>query len=100
MTDSLEEKECTQPYWKMIGGYLLNHSPNRGASPKDVEVEGRNFVKLVGQEFFLAFKDWAKGFVVDTCDRSACKIQDLIVTPIRSKLTGGALEKDKPDQPC
>ena len=55
---------------------------------------------MIGQEFFLAFKDWAKGFVVDTCDRSALKIQDLIVKPIRAKLSGGIFEKDEPDKPC
>ena len=78
----------------------MNHSPNRGASPKDVEVEGRNFVHLVGQEFFLAFKDWAKGFVNDSCDRVAIKVQEDIVTPIRKKVTGGIFEKDEPGKPC
>ena len=55
---------------------------------------------MIGQEFFLAFKDWAKGFVVDSCDRAAVKMQEDIVTPIRKKVTGGIFEKDEPDKPC
>ena len=55
---------------------------------------------MIGQEFFLASKDWAKGNVIDMFDRSALKIQDLIVQPIRAKLTGGIFEKDEPDKPC
>ena len=84
----------------MFGDYFLHHKPLKGSAPDNVDIDGRNFIHAVGQEFFKAFADWTKGFVNDSCDRVANKIQDDFVTPMRVKLTGGIFEKDDPKKPC
>ena len=73
----------------MIGDYFLHHEPVKGSSPKDVEIAGRGFIHVVGQEFFKGFADWFKGFVNDSCDRVAINIQKDYIKPWRIKWTRG-----------